>query len=365
MKMMKLYAYFAHNLGDDLMVRILLERYPEVRFYADSWNAESGIFGAYPNFESRELLQRRYGRRNHILNLLTLYIRKHFYLNALAESREARCRGSVYIGGSLYMEGATVEREEGKLKNGPLFVIGANFGPNDHAAGFRAYFARCGGVTFRDRASVAVFPGLENVRYAPDVVLNLKAAPGESQGTVLISVMDLQSPDYERWMAELCDLCVAQGKIPVLMSFCEKQGDERAAERILAMAGRRDAVRTLYYRGDASPILEAYRHADRVIATRFHAMILAWCFEKPVFAVAYSEKTAHVAADLGFGGWCRPADLNGISPAEALNRCALPEGLADYKRAAAGQFAQLDVFLEGNYAESQRHRPGVPGGKLS
>lgn len=363
MKMMKLYAYFAHNLGDDLMVRILLERYPNIRFYSDSWKEETVQFGMYPNFESRALLQRRYGRRNHILNLLTLYIRKDWYLNGIAARQEAECRGSVYIGGSLYMEGTTPEREEGKLKNGPLFVIGANFGRNS-PENFRDYFARCGGVTFRDRVSFDLFSGLGNVRYAPDVVLNLRAQPGASNGTVLISVMDLKNESYERWMAELCENCIDRGMTPVLMSFCQMQGDEGAAERILGKVRRRESVRTLFYRGDAEPILEAFRHADRVIATRLHAMILAFCFEKPVFAVCYSEKTVHVAEDLHFDSRCRLSRLDALHPAEALDRCALPEGLEAYRQAAQGQFAQLDGFLEGNHAESQHCRPGVPGGNL-
>lgn len=348
MKRMKLYAYFARNLGDDLMVRLLLERYPQISFFCDSWKPESDLFRRYPNFENMEGLQRTHGRLNHILNLLTLCKCEDFYIRRVRQRWERQCRGAVYIGGSLYMQQASVAREEGKLENGPLFVIGANFGPN--VEDFGDYFRRCGGVTFRDRASYAQFRALGNVGYAPDVVLNLKAVPEESDGSVLISVMEL-SDSYEKWMADLCVVCIAQGKRPVLMSFCKAEGDERAMEGILQRLepGLRAQVGTLRYDGDMDAFLEAYRRADRVIATRFHAMILALCFEKPVFSLSYSDKVKNVMNDLHFGAHCTTFDLK--SPEEVLFCCALPADLAAYKKAAQKQFAQLDRFLEEEYAK--------------
>lgn len=350
MKRIKLYAYFAQNLGDDLMVRLLLEQYPQCRFYSDSWLDA----GQYPNFENRESLQRKHGRLNHILNLLTLYIWKDFYLNAVRKHYERECFCSVHIGGSIYMQQTQPRWEEEKLKNGPLFVIGANFGPNEEVKAFADYFSRCGGVTFRDRASCALFSG-GNIRCAPDVVLNLNAKPEESNGTVLISVIDLErrpelkqwTDSYEKWMARLCSACIAEGETPVLMSFCQKEGDEDAISRILGKlpSEHRAKVRTLCYRGDAAPILTAYAQAERVVATRFHAMILALCFEKPFFSISYSGKVENVLHDLNFDGFCSISNLCDLRPEDILNRCALPEGLAEYKRQAENQFAQLDRFL--------------------
>ena len=358
--MMKLYGYFAGNLGDDLMLSLLLERYPKTRFYSPGWQRETEYLSGFPNFESRFLLQRKYGRPNHLWNLLTVSGWKDRYMDARVRRREENCRGSVYIGGSLYMEGADPAREAEKLKDGPLFVVGANFGPNPYAAEFRAYFARCAAVTFRDRASADLFSGVETVRYAPDVVLNLKLKPGEDRGTVLISVMDLTGRPglsqwagaYEDWMARLCRVCADRGLKPVLMAFCQSQGDEEAAKRIESRCGF--PLEKLCYRGDPAPILEAYRHASRVIATRFHGMILAFCAERKVLALAYDPKITRVAADLHFNGVAGMEELGELSPEEALDRCALPEGLEEYKQAAAGQFAPLDEFLEGEKCRGSR-----------
>lgn len=358
----RLYAYFNQNLGDDLMVRILLQRYPQYHFYSDSWAPGPEL----PNFVNAETLQRRYGRLNHILNILTLNKRKDFFLNAVRARYARKCICSVYIGGSLYMQDGTpayhLAREEGKLDHKPLFVIGANFGPyreEEFRDGFEAYFCRCGGVTFRDRKSEALFVHCGNVRYAPDVVLNLPALPGKSDGTVLISVIDLEhrpalaqwQEAYEDFLARLCSACLAQGKRPVLLSFCENEGDARAVGRILGRLRLEHRVCTgaLYYRGAPEEILYAFETAERVIATRFHALILALCCEKPVFAIAYNEKITNVLEDLNFDRFCALSQLSFRNPEELLARCALPEDLPNYRKMAEGQFSQLDAFLkEGN-----------------
>lgn len=357
MKRIKLYAYWNRNLGDDLMVALLLARYPGYRFFSPNWKPGPEM----ANFENRETLQRRFGRINHLLNILTVYRKKDFFLQAVERWYERSCICSVYIGGSLYMQDGDaaerLSREEEKMGSGPLFVLGANFGPcRDEAfrEGFADYFSRCGGVTFRDRASFGEFRHCGRITYAPDVVLNLKAVPEPADGTVLISVIDLtHRPElatwqerYERFVVRLCKACIRQGKRPVLLSFCEGEGDGRAVSRILQTLGPDRPAEALFYRGDTAPILRTFARAERIIATRFHAMILAMCYKKPLFALCYSEKMTHVLEDLEFSGFCRIPELPEHSPEELLNRCTLPQGLDAYKQAAQEQFIQLDDFLQ-------------------
>lgn len=356
MKRIKLYAYFAGNLGDDLMVGLLRQRYPEVRFYSETWQEVPGIV-------TWESLQRKHGRLNRLLNILTGDRWKDFYMDTVRKHYNRKCVCSVYIGGSIYMQRTAPEtqvaQEERKLCNGPLFVIGANFGPcrdGDFPKVFEGYFRRCAGVTFRERASFERFRDCGNVNYAPDVVLNLRALPRQGEGTVLVSVIDLENraglrqyrETYESWMAALCEACVQRGKQPVLLSFCKAEGDEKAVFRILERLSPELRRQTGYlnYRGDPAEILEAYARAERIISTRFHALILALCYEKPVFSVAYSEKCQNYLKDLKFQGFCGISELAHIAPAEALGRCGLPEGLAEHKQGAENQFAQLDGFCK-------------------
>lgn len=348
---LKLYAYFAGNLGDDLMVRLLLERYPNIRFFTDSWAEESNIFRKYPNFENMEALQERHGRLNHLLNLLTGYAREDFYIRRIRKRREESCRGAVYIGGSVYTQRTPAAREAEKLRHGPLFVVGANFAGDP--AEFRDYFRRCAGVTFRDRVYYEAFRTLETVGYSPDVVLNWKGKPELCDGRTLISVMDFRAraellpwaEDYENLIAALCRKC----ENPVLVSFCKKEGDEAALARILARIGPETQVERLCYRGDMEPVLDAFSRAERVIATRMHAMVLAWCYRKPVFAVSYDPKIRNVAQDMEFPGFCELSDLHQMTADRVLKGCCLPENLEEKGKAAARQFAQLDGFLEGKH----------------
>ena len=365
MKRIKLYAYFAGNLGDDLMVQLLRQRYPQVQFYSETWQDVPGVV-------TWESLQRRHGRLNHLLNILTGCRRKDLYMDAARKHYEKSCVCSVYIGGSVYMQRTDPEtqlaQEEEKLRNGPLFVIGANFGPCRETAFpevFAGYFRRCAGVTFREQASFARFRACGNVAYAPDAVLNLQAVPQKPNGTVLISVIDLENrlglrvfrETFETWMAALCETCIQRGKRPVLVSFCQAEGDEKAVFRILENLSPkiREQTAVLNYRGDPAEILDAYARAERVIATRFHAMILALCYEKPVFSIAYSEKCSNYLDDLSFPNFCGISELARIAPAEMLDRCGLPENLHQQKQAAKNQFAQLDAFLQiGDYREQKK-----------
>lgn len=352
----KLYAYFAGNPGDDMMVRLLLERYPNITFFAPTWAEESEIFQRFQNFENMETIQRRYGRMNHLLNVLTGYRFPDFYRNRKWKKIEADCVCALYIGGSVYTERTTPESEMDKISGPPLFVIGANYGRK--ADDFDAYFRRCAAVTFRDRASFRRFSHLPNVRYAPDVVLNFRGKSKPSKGYTLISVMNLRRPGTESWaeayeekIVELCAHC----EQPLLVSFCRKEGDEAALERIAARVPRAE---TLRYRGNLEQLLEAFAGAETVIATRLHAMILAFCFGKPVAAIAYDEKIRNVAKDMGFDRAFPISELENINPKTLISRCSLPETLEQYAAEAVSQFAALDEFLEGLNGNSQHHHPG-------
>ncbi|MDT2926290.1 polysaccharide pyruvyl transferase family protein [Lactococcus lactis] len=40
--------------------------------------------------------------------------------------------------------------------------------------------------------------------------------------------------------------------------------------------------------------LSKIAESEKIIATRFHAMILGWLFQKPTFVISYSQKTTQV-----------------------------------------------------------------------
>lgn len=367
MTRIKLYAFFGKNLGDDLMVDILLKRYPQYRFYYDGSEANSDLFLQYPNFENRTPLLRRYGKLNYALNVLTGHKKEDFLLQRLFLRREKKSFCGILIGGSMFMQfAAEPERqvwwEELRFGKLPRFVIGVNFGPYRTEAfreAFGGYFCRCRGVTFRDRHSYRLFAHHANAAYAPDVVLNLPAEEyltGECDGTVLISVIDVGgrahlaewTEDYQRFIIDCCETSIRRGKRPVLMSFCQQEGDENAIGQLMERmsAATREKTEKFFYHGNLEEALRLFARANYVIATRFHAMILALRFHKPFFSIAYSDKVKWVLDDLDFKGYCGMEQLSRLSADSVMDTYCQPVDAQAYIQQAARQFEQFDAYMQ-------------------
>ncbi len=366
MKMIRLYAYLYHNLGDDLMVEVLLRRYPNLLFYCDSAAPiRNERLIAYPNFIDREQLYERYGRLNHILNIITFHKRENFFFDWLFRRYEQRCSCSVYIGGSLFIPrpGESIDerihREKKKLQQPPLFIIGANFGEerDEFTRAFEDYFSLCGGVSFRDTTSYEKFSNLSNTQYAPDVVFNydLRTYALCDNNYVVISVIDLLSrpalsqyvEDYDRLIVDICEECVTQNKTPVMVSFCELEKDPAAISRIYEQLPEwvQKKTQCWYYRNNLSEILDLFTAANYVIATRFHAMVLAMKLHKPFFCISYNEKLRQVLSETGIDHYCEIEQIKTLNPKEILaeRKMYISE---EYIARAEKQFLQFDKYLD-------------------
>ena len=367
MSSVKLHAFFGKNLGDDLMVDILLKRYPRHKFYADTNDANSNLFLKYPNFRNRTLIIERYGVLNHILNILTRYHKEDFLLHRLFKRQEQKCICGVLIGGSMYMQFTDraerqLEWEELRFGELPRFVIGVNFGPyytESFLDAFHGYFQRCAGATFRDKYSYELFASCGEVAYAPDVVLNLpinQYLKPASDHTVIISVINTGerkhlepwAQDYENFVIQCCHACLQRNKKPILMSFCKQEGDERFIQKIMGMLppAVRDQTGVFYYTGNIDEALSTIAGADYIVATRFHAMILALRFKKPFFSVAYSDKVKQVLQDLGCEAYCGMDQLRDQNVDDIFHTYAQPFEADEYIRQAIHQFDQFDRYME-------------------
>lgn len=362
MKVVRLYAYLMDNVGDDMMVETLLKRYPNVRFYFDNkGNPSLGArFNCYPNYLSPTSLFYKWRHINQFFNIITFYRKRDFFNRKALKLFERRIVCSVYIGGSLYQQssGVTVEREEKKFQNGPLFVIGANFGPyhdEQFFHDFHNYFQRCAHVCFRDQKSYHLFSDLKNTSWAPDVVFNMnKGAPAIRGNKVLISVVgsmmgretnsNIQA--YVNFIIRCCCSAVRQGHSPVLVSFCKHEGDEQMIDMVMHSLPPyvREKTDTYLY-GTTEKILSLFVESCFVIATRFHAMILALIYQIPFFCVAYNEKINNVLNDLGINSWSSLNDLPAIDVDQFWTNIPVIPDIAQYKAQAHYQFEALDCFL--------------------
>ena len=137
MKNIFLQAYYHGNLGDDLFIKILCERYPDIMFnMIVSGNNKNKIEGL-PNLK---LIPRHWTFR--IRNKLSQTVMKKTMASRIAAKSDC----AVLLGGSMFME-----MNENKWKRilasykdisssvTHFFVMGANFGPYHSEEFLRAY----------------------------------------------------------------------------------------------------------------------------------------------------------------------------------------------------------------------------------
>lgn len=362
MRYIKLYAYLNGNLGDDLMVEILLKRYPHYHFLYMGNNDDYKQLSSYDNFITRKKLIQKWRIVNRLCNILFGGKRKHVFVNLILDQMKKKAVCSVHIGGSIFIEHSSakiqVAREREKMEGSPLFIIGANFGPYVHQVfldSFRVCFRDVADVCFRDQESYRLFSELPNVRYAPDVVFNYKGdAKKKTTNDVIISVIDFHSrpklvqyaEQYDCFIAELCRECINRGIRPVLMSFCRNEGDEIAVERIYNSLPEVTRSKTDIMRyQDVDTAVKRLAEAKFVVATRFHAMILALLYNVPFYSIAYDPKITNVLDDIGFESYCMPEKIGTLGASEIMDTKQKDIQITEIKQKANQQFESLDQYL--------------------
>jgi colanic acid/amylovoran biosynthesis protein len=360
MKKVFLCAYDKQNFGDDLFVHTIAKRYPDVQFYI--WNdaEKKAVFKSLPNLIVVD-------QRSKFIRLL-LKIRPSLVFR-YRNSIKNKCDADVYIGGSIFMEYPDWDRPrnmwEYEAENWPFFALGCNFGPW-HSEGYRekmaGIYAKMKDVCFRDRYSYELFQDVPTVRYAPDILFNCPM-PNVTvdEKNVFVSLIDCASRDDSHGLAALDESYIAgmtkllreyldNGHTLTLASFCRHEGDEKAIAKIrqaLGLAENDSRVRDLYYTGtNADKMLAAIAGAGFVIASRFHATILALAASRPVLPVIYSDKTTHVLEDLGYKGIT--IDLrteNWVDYAQAETNRSVITPIEATKEQAQEHFAVLEQLI--------------------
>lgn len=363
MKTILVKAYAHMNLGDDLFIKMLCERYKETKFYLFATERYTKVDGfrldnltiEYNNSLYKKILT-RIGRAFNIPNIL-----------------EDRCAksvdGVVNIGGSIFIENDFSQEDLNvrvrNLENGKnYFILGSNFGPyktESFKETYNKFFKECRDVCFRDTKSYELFKELENVRVGQDIVFSLdeeKIEPSETKGYNLISVilpsrrkgLERSEGEYFQRLKDIVIESVKAGERVKLISFCEDEGDELAIDKLLSMIpneyGRN--ISKYFYKGDINEALRVIKGAKRVIATRFHAMILGFVFKKPVFPICYNEKMENVLKDLDFkGNYVYIDKVSKLTYDRVIENESLDEKtLLEAASGGEKQFQGLDEFLE-------------------
>lgn len=347
--------YNSKNLGDDLFVKIITQRYQNT--FTISKNRHNLSLSRIENLMNAG---------NRITNKIIHYIEKISKKNNLVLSRLARKNDLlVYIGGSIFIEGSDIQRwcaekqfyHDLKL---PYYIIGSNIGPytsNEFLPIVKNILAEATDVCLRDNASHKLVNALPNIRVSTDIAFTLKTNLYDikQEKTAIFSLIDgirkfdtNTTEQYEATVRTLTTRLVADGYRVIYMSFCEYEGDEMANKRVrLGLSQDIYAkVEEFNYHGNLDEVLSLIASSEIIIASRFHATVLGLVFGKKVLPIAYSDKTTNILTDMAFPGTV--VDIRKINEFDPMtfdfNTIPIMD-VAEQRALAETQFQELDKVL--------------------
>lgn len=302
-------GYFYQNLGDDLFLHLITERYPNHTFYVPIHGDYAKAYKGKPHVKI--LPQTKWKRAaKKLLGKLCPSLGAYPWLYGRTDL-------GVLIGGSMFQEteGNAMARLQ-KMPRHPegQYILGINFGPHKTQAYVDAtkdYLASARDVCFRDSVSYGYFSQLENTRLGSDLVFSIQSicpAPEQKQNTCVISVMDFSAKDtlapyaqdYFRFLQKTMEQQRAMGRQIILLSFCKLEGDQSAISALLEQCPQ-EGVSVMHYDGtNYAQICQTIGSAACMVASRFHSMVLGLSYGVPTIAISYSNKTLQLLQDLGY-----------------------------------------------------------------
>lgn len=353
-----LYAFTQNNLGDDLFIKILCDRYTNYDFYVGI--EENNLNNSLKNIKNLHIDSKLLKIDNQLKKESFLNNHLNINFNILQKQNEKYLKSfdsSIYIIGSAFIQNKPNKdytnlyllEKRVKLSN-KFFLLNTNFGPY-HDKKYLNYskdiINKMTHATFRDKFSYDLFKDLNNVSYAPDLVLSLKNNINTSNNTILISIMDLNDK-YINLIINLIKKINKRGFNCKLVSFCKNQNDEIAAKKIKEKIN----VELLSYDGNIDEILNEFKTCHSIISTRFHSMIIAMAYNKAFLPFIYSKKTNEVLDDINYKNI--RLDINNLDNIdviktvdEFLNYKYLD--IENYKNKSKLQFKTLDTYLKDSY----------------
>lgn len=356
--------YLAFNLGDDLFLDILANKYPDTEFTVNYvGNNYDSFISNYSNVRRRKYnLKDKVLQKIKIKNTLTDY-------KTIAENYD----GIVFIGGSIFRDEEYHEELykdrmklilEFKVLNKPIFVLGANFGPyksEKFISDYRKFFQMCTDVCFRDKFSYDLFNDMDNVRYAPDIVFQLdvdKYKKNIKKDIIGFSIIDVKHKDslgcYEEEYIEsnvrAIERFIDEGYCCCLMSFCKKEGDFNAIKKILSKMRMtsRSKVIIYEYNGKLYEAINKISEFKLFVSARFHGNILSQLLRVPVLPVIYSFKTENMLKDINLDSiMIKMNDLKMLEDKEVMKKSY--SNITEVENIIEGskrQFERLSLFLE-------------------
>ena len=305
-KKVLLLGYVRKNVGDDLFIAMLLNRYKELDFLLRIDN------------------EYYYEPFSHYKNCFIIVTK-----DDILEQDMTNISACIYVGGSIFIEyGKSVayrKRFNKFIKNCkdsgiPFYYMSSNFGPYNTQEFYdlcEEAFNFVDGITFRDKSSYRRFKHISSVNYVPDLVFGLGIRKGRKiKNSVGISLVDLSLPvrgekvnkidsKYCKMLKNNIENFIDEGKEVYLFSFCEHEGDLSTIDRILSLmdysySSRVNIIDYTGKPGDLYYFVKLYSRMERTICTRFHSLVMSLVFKQDLMVVSYSDKLNNLLDDLGY-----------------------------------------------------------------
>lgn len=302
-------GYWANNFGDDLLLKVFAESFPDVSFKIIGTNK---MFSSLPHFKN--VTRVRIGGYRILLDKIAAHIGVQLpFTSTNAIIHE--CKGTdgvIELGGSIfiltrrmYVNYAIQSRKRMMKSSKSYYIIDANFGPfseQRYVDWYANFFRKVDRILFRDQYSLDLFQQ-SNMHLMPDLALSLITstdAVATDSNYDLFSIVDPKikaesdnSFDYLHIVLNLIKDTVLNGRKVYLVSMCDAEGDYSFIQRNIlpsVPAQQRRNVEVVRY-DNLESMITLFQNANHVFASRFHAMILGWKFRKPTLVYAYSKKT--------------------------------------------------------------------------
>lgn len=368
MKKILLFACVEKNIGDDLFIYVLCNRYKHCEFVISD-RAKYGNLLKISNLSFSRTVKYLKGTcdYNSYISRFKKLVGKIIYKTL--SLFYGHNNFIVYIVGNTFRNYSYKGKEQIQwLKNmvnlsSKFYLLSTNYGPCDDERWITdcsEAFGKITDICFRDKESFNLFSNLSNVRFAPDAVLTLKTDITKKQvnsKNIIISIINcrerysekvLEKADiYENKISEISDKYIESG-FEVILLCSNTDQDYPAADRIRKKSKFGDKIRIFKYNGNYEDVFELYRESICVISTRLHSMILAWIFQTPVFPISYDIKVSNLIDSYNFNN-----DYCQLSNIEELSYDKIVESFKNYdftffnnlQSEAEKQFSKLDLFL--------------------
>jgi colanic acid/amylovoran biosynthesis protein len=293
-------AYLDNNLGDDLMIKLLVEKFPNFNFFI--YTNSSMIKNTYKDYENVKV--RKVKDMKNDLKMVDAF---------------------VTIGGSIFQIKTFKQHLSRflkimfllslKFRKKKVVTLGANLGPFSNKISYKLveWELRLNNLTtVRDINSKRIidsFRGNYNIHLADDIVYNLewgKSLHKEGLGisTYRSSAHDENNLENYSTLAALADNYIEKtGKKVTLFAFdSETENDVVSAHHIYNFSRNKDKISIVPYLGNIKEFLDEFNKCEKIIAIRFHSAILSDILEIPFLPIIYSNKMTNFLDDNNYKG---------------------------------------------------------------